>query len=111
MTTGRLTEHGDVVGIATKACDVVMNPAQRSGLVLQAAIGRAVFVGPQVRGGFADIDRGIRDSIRDLKEELQFAGFRVASKPEDAAQSSLMNSDAAVGGEIEPRLLSRRGRT
>ena|SRR6516164_9295131 len=62
----------------------------------------AVFVGPQVRGGFADIDRGIRDSIRDLKEELQFAGFRVASKPEDAAQSSLMNSDAAVGGESSP---------
>ena len=30
----------------------------------------SIFVGPQVRDGFVDIDRGVLDSINDLKAEL-----------------------------------------
>jgi hypothetical protein len=44
-----------------------------------------VFVGPQVRLGFADMDRGVRDSIADVKDELQKAGFRLATQPSEAA--------------------------
>lgn len=43
-----------------------------------------VYVGPQIRDGFADIDSGVRDSIRDVKDELQRAGFRLAARADDA---------------------------
>ena len=43
-----------------------------------------VFVGPQLRDGFADIDAGIRDSIRDIRQGLQTAGFRPSSTQEEA---------------------------
>ena len=42
-------------------------------LVLQSSIALAqtpppsIYIGPQIRDGFADIDSGIRDSIRDLQ--------------------------------------------
>ena len=31
----------------------------------------AVYVGPLVRDGFADVDRGVKDSIKDLRHHLQ----------------------------------------
>ena len=31
----------------------------------------SIFVGPQTRDGFVDIDRGVLDSIKDLKAELR----------------------------------------
>ena len=31
----------------------------------------AIFVGPQIRDGFVDIDAGVRDSINDIKQEFQ----------------------------------------
>jgi hypothetical protein len=31
----------------------------------------AIHVGPQTRNGFVDIDRGVLDSIKDLKTELR----------------------------------------
>ena len=44
-----------------------------------------VFVGPQMRGGFADLDRGVRDSIHDIQDELlRGRGIRVAAQAEDA---------------------------
>ena len=43
-----------------------------------------VFVGPQVRNGFVDIDSGIRDSIQDIKQQLQGASLTVAPSREGA---------------------------
>lgn len=43
----------------------------------------SVFVGPQVRDGFADVDAGIRDSIQDIQQELKLAGFPAAGAPGD----------------------------
>ena len=44
-----------------------------------------VFVGPQVRDGFADIDAGIRDSIRDIRRAAQSKGFRITPTQEEAS--------------------------
>ena len=44
----------------------------------------AVFVGPQVREGFLDMDAGIRDSIRDIREQVRTAGFQVAAAETEA---------------------------
>lgn len=44
----------------------------------------SIYVGPQVRDGFVDMDSGIRDSIGDLKQELASGGFRVMPMPEGA---------------------------
>jgi len=44
----------------------------------------SIFVGPQIRDGFVDIDAGIRDSIRDIREELSWSRWRIASSREDA---------------------------
>ena len=44
----------------------------------------SLFVGPQTRGGFLDIDAGIRDSIRDIKEQARAAGFKLAGSEKDA---------------------------
>src|SRR5688572_2592921 len=43
-----------------------------------------VFVGPQVRNGFVDIDSGIRDSIQDIKQQLQGASLAVSTSQEGA---------------------------
>lgn len=42
-----------------------------------------VSVAPQVRDGFADIDAGIRDSIRDIRQALLMAGFKANSTSDD----------------------------
>ena len=44
----------------------------------------AVFVGPLTRGAFVDMDAGIRDSIRDIKEQARTAGFKLATSERDA---------------------------
>jgi hypothetical protein len=36
-----------------------------------------IFVGPQVRDGFVDMDAGIRDSIKDIQQECQAIGWTV----------------------------------
>lgn len=44
-----------------------------------------IFVGPQVRDGFIDMDSGIADSIKDIREELRTSGlFTVVAQPADA---------------------------
>jgi hypothetical protein len=43
-----------------------------------------VFVGPQVRDGFADVDSGIRDSIKDIQQECQAAGWSVVQAADGA---------------------------
>jgi hypothetical protein len=47
--------------------------------------GPKIYVGPLVREGFADIDMGIRDSIRDIRQEVRAAGFSDVNAPADAA--------------------------
>jgi hypothetical protein len=44
----------------------------------------AIFVGPQIRDGFADMDAGIRDSIRDIQGELRNTSLKLAASREDA---------------------------
>src|SRR5687768_10243648 len=44
----------------------------------------SIYVGPQVRDGFVDIDSGIRDSIRDVKQALVATGFGVSPTRETA---------------------------
>ena len=43
-----------------------------------------VYVGPQMRDGFADIDAGIRDSIRDIRQQVAADGFRVVPSEDQA---------------------------
>ena len=43
-----------------------------------------VFIGPQVRDGFLDMDAGIRDSIQDLQARAREVGFRVVPLEADA---------------------------
>ncbi len=40
-------------------------------LMLQPSEAVSVYVGPNVRGGFVDVDRGVQDSIEDLRQELR----------------------------------------
>jgi len=43
----------------------------------------AIFVGPQTRDGFVDIDRGVLDSVKDLRNELEGdKRFRLVPKRE-----------------------------
>ena len=44
-----------------------------------------VFVGPQIRDGFADIDAGIRDSIRDIQQEIRRSGALVFAQDREEA--------------------------
>ena len=37
----------------------------------------SIFVGPQLRDGFLDVDTGIRDSIRDSQQEFQQGTVRL----------------------------------
>lgn len=44
----------------------------------------SIYVGPNVRGGFVDIDKGVQDSIEDLQQELRGnPSFRVV--PDESA--------------------------
>src|SRR5262245_11743428 len=55
-------------------------------VVLQGqSAGVPIFVGPQSRDGFVDVDQGVLDSIRDIKGELSKAKeFRVVASPDVA---------------------------
>jgi hypothetical protein len=44
----------------------------------------AIFIGPQTRDGFIDMDAGIRDSIRDIQQECQQGAFTIASSADKA---------------------------
>jgi hypothetical protein len=48
-----------------------------------------IFVGPQLRDGFLDVDSGIRDSIRDIRAELKRTEFVIVEN-RDAATISLI---------------------
>jgi hypothetical protein len=49
------------------------------------AVKIAVFVGPQIRDGFVDLDSGVLDSIRDIKSELtDKKGLQVVTDKEHA---------------------------
>jgi len=63
------------LALALLACSTV-GSAQDSKLT--------IFVGPQVRDGFVDIDSGIRDSTNDIKQEFRKVGITLAPNREDA---------------------------
>ena len=44
----------------------------------------AIYVGPQARDGFVDMDAGIRDSIPDIQQECQASGFSIVPDLEKA---------------------------
>jgi hypothetical protein len=48
----------------------------------------AVYFGPQLRDGFVDMDAGIRDSIRDLQEEIKALHFETV--PSSSASIQLI---------------------
>jgi hypothetical protein len=61
-----------------------------------------IYVGPYVREGFVDVDKGIRDSIADIQQELRKNDtFRVVTVPESAELKLLVvrrgYGDAAGG--------------
>jgi hypothetical protein len=53
--------------------------------VLDAQTSRSpIFVGPQLREGFLDVDSGIRDSIRDINRELVGSEFKQVQNRDEA---------------------------
>ena len=44
----------------------------------------SVFIGPQTRDGFVDMDAGIRDSIKDIQQECQQGAFAIAPTADKA---------------------------
>lgn len=50
----------------------------------------SVFVGPQIRDGFADVDAGIRDSIRDIQQEIRRSGVVTSAPHRDEAMLVLV---------------------
>ena len=66
--------------IATTTMIVVAPPssAQPAGRI-------AIFVGPQTRHGFIDVDEGVIDSIKDIENEFRRSNiFTMARTPDDA---------------------------
>ena len=63
------------------ALAVLLLPSQGSS---QTPAAIAIYVGPQTRDGFIDIDQGVTDSIADLKSELRRDRWRIVDKAEDA---------------------------
>lgn len=58
-----------------------------------------VYVGPQTRDGFVDVDRGILDSIKDIKNALRGSRpFRVVERPEEA---TILLTVVALGSGCE----------
>ena len=49
----------------------------------------SIYVGPNVRDGFVDIDEGVRDSIKDLQKELRENRQLLVLKDESAATLKL----------------------
>lgn len=48
-----------------------------------------IYVGPQIKGGFVDVDKGVQDSIKDLKKELRWqlrrnAHYRLVDEESEA---------------------------
>src|SRR5262249_53884288 len=62
----------------------------------------AVYVGPQVRDGFVDVDSGIVDSIKDIRDELaQSQQVSVATSPEqDAILLIVLGRGIVTNGSI-----------
>jgi hypothetical protein len=54
----------------------------------------AVFVGPTITGGFVDMDAGIRDTIKDLKEKI-------------AAEKRLLVADRAETADVQLLVVAR----
>jgi|EndMetStandDraft_4_1072995.scaffolds.fasta_scaffold07804_4 hypothetical protein len=57
-----------------------------------------VYVGPQVRDGFVDIDKGVEDSIKDLKRELERTSGVSLAASEIAADIKLYVTRRGIGG-------------
>ena len=55
-------------------------------LVLAAPL--TLYVGPQVKDGFVDIDKGVADSIKDMKGQIP-AGLRLVESESDVRAEAL----------------------
>jgi hypothetical protein len=68
-----LAAVASVAGIAvilqSPPADRYKKPAEKPPVA--ASSGIPIFVGPQMRDGFVDVDRGVLDSIKDIKGELE----------------------------------------
>ena len=62
----------------------------------------AVFIGPQTRDGFIDMDAGIRDSIKDIQQECQQGTvFSIAPTSENAALTLIvLGQGTPVSGSV-----------
>ena len=50
----------------------------------------AIFIGPQARDGFIDMDAGIRDSIKDIQQECQQGSVFSIAPPQEKATLTLI---------------------
>ena len=76
--------------VAKRAVEVILCMAVSIGSAFAQGAKPTVFVGPQMRDGFADIDSGIRDSIRDIRQELQTSGIGIAKTQDEATVALLV---------------------
>ena len=49
-----------------------------------------IWIGPQTRDGFIDMDEGIHDSINDLAKVLDDSVFRLVDEPDEATLTLLV---------------------
>ena len=90
MTNSR-TFRSRLVALLVALCTLpVVAQAQRPTL----------FIGPQVRDGFLDMDTGIRDSIEDLQARAGFVGFRVVPLEDDAVLALIVLGRGQVAGSV-----------
>lgn len=84
---------GPLSGIAAAQPFVILAATERT----QSAV--SIFVGPQTRGSFVDVDQGVLDSIRDIQNEVKKRRkeLRLATKEDDATLVLVVVS-RGVGG-------------
>jgi hypothetical protein len=62
--------------------------------------GMTIYVGPTTRDGFVDIDRGVRDSINDIKSVIRKrTKLRIVERPSEATLVLEVIRRGAVGSE------------
>lgn len=71
------------------------------GLMLAAADPVTIYVGPNVRDGFVDVDSGVLDSIEDIKKELaKDAAFKVVTEKAATLRLYVMRRTIGAGPTI-----------
>jgi hypothetical protein len=71
----------------------------------------SIYVDPQIRDGFVDVDRGVLDSIKDLEAELARPhGIGERLEPDDVILqlSPQFHLTGRIAELLKPRVLSRQ---